>query len=89
VTFVPVDFERQTAMDGLIAAGFDSAAPAFFAWLGVTMYLQEDAVYSVLRAIAATAPGSGVIFDYALSRSEMSLLTTRGGDRESSTEADR
>jgi methyltransferase (TIGR00027 family) len=75
VTFVPVDFERQTAMDGLIAAGFDRAAPAFFAWLGVTMYLQEDAVYSALRAIAAMPPGSGVIFDYALSRSKMSLLS--------------
>src|SRR5262249_2077098 len=39
-----------------------------------TMYLQEDAVYSVLQDIAATAPGSGIIFDYAISRREMSLL---------------
>ena len=74
-TFVPVNFERQTAMDGLITAGFDPSAPAFFAWLGVTMYLQEDAVYAMLRAIAALPSGSGVVFDYAVSRSEMSLVS--------------
>jgi methyltransferase (TIGR00027 family) len=75
LTFVPVNFDRQTAMDGLKAAGFDTSAPAFCAWLGVTMYLQEDVVYSVLRAIAALPSASGVTFDYALARNEMSLLT--------------
>jgi methyltransferase (TIGR00027 family) len=74
LTFVPVDFARQTAIDGLVAAGFDRSAPAIFAWLGVTMYLQDDVVYSVLRTIAALPPASGVVFDYALVRSEMSLM---------------
>jgi methyltransferase (TIGR00027 family) len=72
LTYVALDFERQTAMDGLAAAGFDRSAPAFFAWLGVTMYVQEDAVYAVLRDIAALPPSSGVTFDYALSRSQIS-----------------
>jgi methyltransferase (TIGR00027 family) len=75
LTFVPVDFERQTAMDGLVAAGFNRSLPAFFAWLGVTMYLQEDAVYAMLRDIASMPSGSGVIFDYAVSKREMSLLS--------------
>jgi methyltransferase (TIGR00027 family) len=75
LTFVPVNFECQTAMEGLVAAGFDRSAPAFFAWLGVTMYLQEDVVYSVLRDVALMPPGSGVIFDYALSGSRMTLLS--------------
>lgn len=75
LTFVPVHFERQTAMDALVAAGFDRTAPAFFAWLGVTMYLQEDAVYSMLRDIAAMPAGTGVIFDYAVSKQEMSLFS--------------
>jgi methyltransferase (TIGR00027 family) len=74
VTYVPVNFERETAMDGLQIAGFDRSAPAFFAWLGVTMYLREDVVYSVLQSIAAMPPASGVTFDYALARKEMSLL---------------
>src|SRR6476646_6929328 len=74
VTYVPVNFEQQTAVDGLIAAGFDASSPAFFAWLGVTMYLPEETVFAVLRAIAALPPASGVVFDYAIAKSEMSLL---------------
>ena len=62
--FVPVDFERQTAFDGLTTAGFDMRAPAFFSWLGVTMYLSEASVMSVLESIAGLCPGSGVVFDY-------------------------
>jgi methyltransferase (TIGR00027 family) len=63
--YVPVDFERQTAFDGLASAGFDVGAPAFFTWLGVTMYLSEATVMSVLSTIATLPPGSGIVFDYA------------------------
>src|SRR5271165_4327165 len=35
LTFVPIDFERQTLADGLARAGFDNGATAFFSWLGV------------------------------------------------------
>ena len=66
VRFVPVDFERQTAFEGLAAAGFDPQAPAFFSWLGVTMYLSEATVMSVLKSIAALPRRSGVVFDYAI-----------------------
>ena len=75
LTFVPVDFERQTVMNELLAAGFDRSAPALFAWLGVTMYLSEAAVYSVLEAIAGLPPPSGVVFDYAVAGSELNLVT--------------
>jgi methyltransferase (TIGR00027 family) len=69
---VPVDFERQTAFDGLSSAGFDAGAPAFFSWLGVTMYLSEATVTSVLRSIASLARGSGVAFDYATDPAKLS-----------------
>src|SRR5271170_3182658 len=39
LTFVPVDFERQTLAEGLGQAGLDLSAAAFFSWLGVTPYL--------------------------------------------------
>jgi O-methyltransferase involved in polyketide biosynthesis len=39
---VPVDFERQSLAGQLHAAGFNSAAPTFFAWLGVVPYLTLD-----------------------------------------------
>jgi len=74
VTYAPVDFERQTLSEGLRVAGFDSAKPAFFSWLGVTMYLTEDAIMSTFGFIASTPPGGGVAFDYAVPRSSLGLL---------------
>jgi methyltransferase (TIGR00027 family) len=74
LTFAPVDFEHQTLADGLASAGFNNHKPAFFSWLGVTMYLTEDAIASTLALIGATPPGGGVVFDYAVPRSSLGLL---------------
>jgi methyltransferase (TIGR00027 family) len=38
LTFVPVDFEHQSLIAALEAAGFRRQEPALFSWLGVTMY---------------------------------------------------
>jgi methyltransferase (TIGR00027 family) len=65
LTFAPIDFERQTLTDGLNAAGFDPAAPAFFTWLGVVPYLTADAVFSTLRFIASLPGLTQAVFDYA------------------------
>ncbi len=65
LTFAPIDFERETLAAGLDAAGFDSSAPAFFTWLGVTVYLTVEAVWDTLRFIAALPGGAHVVFDYA------------------------
>jgi methyltransferase (TIGR00027 family) len=65
VTYVPVDFERETLREGLARAGFDFASPAFFAWLGVTPYLTRSAVMATLAFIASLKSGSAVAFDYA------------------------
>jgi methyltransferase (TIGR00027 family) len=65
LAFAPVDFEQGgTLADGLAAAGFDRTAPACFSWLGVTMYLTEDAVFDTLSWIAGLAPRSSVTFDF-------------------------
>jgi methyltransferase (TIGR00027 family) len=69
LTFAPVDFERQTLADGLAAAGFDASRPAFFAWLGVVIYLTREAVIETLRFIAALPAGSEVVFDYGVPHS--------------------
>jgi methyltransferase (TIGR00027 family) len=74
LTFVPVDFERQTLAAQLLAAGFDSTIPTFFAWLGVVPYLTLEAFRSTLRYITAQPPDSGLVFDYGLPRSELPRL---------------
>jgi methyltransferase (TIGR00027 family) len=71
MTFAPVDFERQTLAEGLALAGFDDGAPAFFSWLGVTMYLTADAFSATLDFIARRPPASGVVFDYAVARESL------------------
>lgn len=74
LTFVPMDFERSTLADTLVESGFYADEPAFFSWLGVTMYLEEQAIVSTLRFIASLTPGSGVVFDYTV---QPALLSPR------------
>jgi methyltransferase (TIGR00027 family) len=63
LTFAPVDFERQSLGDGLIAAGFWPDQPAFFQLLGVVLYLTREANAATLDYIARI-PESEVVFDY-------------------------
>ena len=63
LTFAPVDFERQRLADGLAAAGFDAAAPAFFIWLGVVPYLTLPAIHATLDFVAGV-PEAEIVFDY-------------------------
>ena len=66
VSFVSVDFETGDVFDALRQSGWDRAQPTLFAWLGVTMYLYEETVLRVLRTMACLAPGTEVVFDYAI-----------------------
>ena len=64
--YVPVDFESLGLAESLARAGFDASQPAFFSWLGVTMYLDEDAVFETLGFIAGCAKGSAVVLEYVI-----------------------
>jgi methyltransferase (TIGR00027 family) len=74
LTFAPVNFEQQTLADGLERAGFDRRRPAFFSWLGVSMYLTDAAIDATLAFVASCPAGSGIAFDYSIRRSELSIL---------------
>jgi methyltransferase (TIGR00027 family) len=73
LSFVPLDFETETLADGLRAAGFDTAKPAFFSWLGVVPYLKKETVRSTLAAIAALPEPSAVVFDYGIPPTRLPL----------------
>jgi methyltransferase (TIGR00027 family) len=63
--FVAADLAAEELDAALARSPFDPAAPAFFAWLGVSAYLDRDANLRTLRAIArAGAPGSELVFTY-------------------------
>lgn len=78
LTFVPVDFETQSLSEQLRASGFRDDEPAFFSWLGVTMYLTRDAVLSTLGYVGGRPPGSGITFDYMLPPNRLPWLRRLG-----------
>jgi methyltransferase (TIGR00027 family) len=65
VKFVPANFLTDDWLDNLVKADFDPRKPTFFLWEGVTYYLSREAMEKTFRAIATSAPGSVVVFDYA------------------------
>ena len=62
--FVPVDFASQDLEASLVAAGFDRESPAFFSWVGTTMYLERAAIEATLRLVGRCARGSAIVLSY-------------------------
>ncbi len=74
VSYLPIDFEHDSLERRLVDA-VDVRAVTCFAWLGVSMYLPDDAVLGILGMIAARfAAGSAVVFDYAVSPGQLGWL---------------
>jgi methyltransferase (TIGR00027 family) len=74
VSFVAVDFAKQTLAEELSKSAFRLTEPAFFSWLGVVPYLTREAAFGTLRWIGSLPPGSGVVFDYAVTRAALNFL---------------
>jgi methyltransferase (TIGR00027 family) len=74
VSFVAVDFARQTLAEQLSRSAFRPSEPAFFSWLGVVPYLTRDAAIGTLRWIGSLPSRTGVVFDYAVARSALNLI---------------
>lgn len=64
LTFLPIDFERQTLLEGLRDGGYPLGKPAFISWLGVTQYLTKKTVLDTLKQVAALAAGTEISFTF-------------------------
>jgi methyltransferase (TIGR00027 family) len=65
VHFIAADLAREDLATALDRSSFRNDEPAFFSWLGVTVYLTRQANLATLRAVAAcSAPGSEIVFTY-------------------------
>lgn len=73
VTFVPVDFSRDSLSERLSEAGFDGHAAAFFSWLGVVPYLELDSIRATLSFVGSLARQTAIVFDYGTPPSQLSL----------------
>ena len=65
VNFAAIDFERERLGDGLLRYQVSFTEPTFFTWLGVTMYLKEDAIDAVLGYVAAFPCSSEIVLTFA------------------------
>jgi methyltransferase (TIGR00027 family) len=82
VTYVPIDFARQSLADVLLPAGYDPSLRTHFHWEGVTYYVDEPAVSSVLSFVhRQSALGSTVTFDYWLRSFVEGDLSPFGGKK--------
>jgi len=65
---ISIDFEEESLFEGLKKSHISFEKPAFFSWLGVSMYLTESAVDAVLRTIIKFPKGSEIVFTFSQPR---------------------
>jgi methyltransferase (TIGR00027 family) len=62
---VPIDFERQTIGEVLLAAGYEPSEPTLWLWEAVAVYLTPQAIERTFAAVAAlSASGSTLMATY-------------------------
>lgn len=65
LSFVPINFNKESLKNVLLNAGYDKSQKSFFIWEGVTYYLPEETVKKTLGIIKKySGAGSTVAFDY-------------------------
>lgn len=65
LSFVPINFNRESLQKVLSDAGYDKTQKSFFIWEGVTYYLPDETVKNTLGIIKNySGAGSTVVFDY-------------------------
>jgi methyltransferase (TIGR00027 family) len=62
--FADIDFERESLRDGLIRQGVSFQEVSFISWLGVAVYLHQEAIDAVLRTVSEFSEGSEIVFTF-------------------------
>jgi methyltransferase (TIGR00027 family) len=79
VSYIPVDFNRQSLPEALADHGFSTRKRTLFLWEGVSYYLPRPVVEGVLDFVSRCAEGSSIVFDYALDAYVRGDTSTLGG----------
>jgi methyltransferase (TIGR00027 family) len=64
VSFADINFEHESLHEGLRRYNVSMDKPVFFSWLGVMMYLKEDAIDAVLHSVAMFPAGSEIVLTF-------------------------
>jgi methyltransferase (TIGR00027 family) len=65
LTYIPVDFNKQSLGQALADHGFSPDKKTLFLWEGVSYYLPRPVVEDVLDFVGRCGAGSSIVFDYA------------------------
>ena len=65
VNYINIDFEKESLFDGLKRSSVSLEQRAFFSWLGVTMYLNQNVIETVLRTVIQFPKDSEIVFTFA------------------------
>ena len=79
VRFVPIDFNKERCETVLLNKGFSLHEKTLFLWEGVTYYLPVSSVQQILQFVSSCAPGSSILFDYAIRTFVNGDVSTYGG----------
>lgn len=66
VSFVPIDFNRESPGEALERAGYQKGETTLFLWEGVSYYLDRKSVDEMLELVSQAAQESRIGFDYAI-----------------------
>jgi methyltransferase (TIGR00027 family) len=81
VVFVSIDFNQDSLLDTLQAAGWKSSEKTLFIWEGVSYYLEEDTVADTLLFFNQhPKPGSTLAFDYTITLTDDNLKKYYGAE---------
>ena len=79
VSYIPVDFNKQSLQEALAEHGFSPRRKTLFLWEGVSYYLPRAVVEGVLDFVGSCAAGSSIVFDYAITAFINGDTSTYGG----------
>ena len=89
ITYVLVDYESESWIEKLEAAGFDRTRKTLFLWQSVSLFLEGDVVKQTLREMAASCAVGSIVAQDLYSRSFISGETSKMIERTSRTVAKR
>ena len=71
LSFASVNLVGDALIRGLHKTGFKADESAFFAMLGLVIFMPQPAVMQILNLVASLPNGSGIVFDYGVPDSSL------------------
>ncbi|MEW5923782.1 MAG: SAM-dependent methyltransferase [Candidatus Zixiibacteriota bacterium] len=64
VTYVTIDFSKDSITERLMTAGFACHKKTLFIWEGVTLFLNQEIISETLGRLAEIGPDNRIVFDF-------------------------